>query len=382
MNKVYIVGIGQTPVRENWDKSLKELAGEAGLSALQDAGLGYPDALFVGNMMAITANHQAQLATLMADWLGFHHKAAIAVETACSSGSVAFRMALMAVASGELETALVIGAEKMTDSPGDEITASLATAADAELEVDFGMSFVGLNALLMQRYMYEYGWKSSDFANFSVNAHANAVHNPNARFRQAITKETFAKSPMIADPINLMDASPVSDGAAAIVLSSRPISNGKKPVSVVASSAMTDTISLQNRKVVTSLTAAQLSAQKAYQQAGISPSDIGLFEYHDAFSIMAALSLEACGFCEIGQGPRLAIEEKIKFDSEIPVATMGGLKARGHPVGATGVYQLVEATIQLQGLAGATQVKRNNYALTQNIGGSGSNIITHILQAE
>ncbi len=382
MNKVYIAGIGQTPVSESWGKSLKELAGDAGLMAMEDAGIGYPDALFVGNMMAITANRQAQLATLMADWLGFHHKPAISIETACSSGSAAFRMALMAITSGELESALVIGAEKMTDSPGSEITASLATAADAELEADFGLSFVGLNALLMRRYMHEYGWSHADFANFSINAHANAVHNPNARFRKAISKDTFTKSPMISDPINLMDASPVSDGAAAIVLSARPIQTEGKNISVIASAAMTDTLSLQNRQNTIKLNAAETSARAVYAQAGLSPSDMGLFEYHDAFSIMAALSLEAAGFCEPGQGPRLAIDDKIKYDGDIPVATMGGLKARGHPVGATGIYQLVEATLQLQGRAGPTQVKRNKYALTQNIGGSGSNIITHILQSE
>ncbi len=382
MNKVYIAGIGQTPVSESWDKSLKELAGDAGLMAMDDAGIGYPDALFVGNMMAITANRQAQLATLLADWLGFHHKPAISIETACSSGSAAFRMALMAIASGELESALVIGVEKMTDSPGDEITGSLATAADAELESDFGLSFVGLNALLMRRYMFEYGWEHADFSNFSINAHANAVHNPNARFRELISKESFTKSPMIADPINLMDASPVSDGAAAIVLSAYPIRNRQKSVSVIASSSMTDTISLQNRKVGTWLTAAETSTKAAYAQAGLAPADMGLFEYHDAFSIMAALSLEAAGFCEPGQGPRLAIENKISIDGDIPVATMGGLKARGHPVGATGMYQLVEATLQLRQLAGPTQVQRPKYAMTQNIGGSGSNITTHILQAE
>ena len=381
MNKVNIIGIGQTPVSESWDKSLKELAGDAGLMAMDDAGIGYPDALFVGNMMAITANRQAQLATLMADWLGFHHKPAISIETACSSGSAAFRMALMAIASGELESALVIGAEKMTDSPSSEITASLATAADAELEADFGLSFVGLNALLMRRYMYEYGWEHAAFANFSINAHANAVHNPNARFHELINKESFSKSPMISDPINLMDASPVSDGAAAIVLSAHPVQNGNRSVSVIASSSMTDTLSLQNRKIGTRLTAAETSAKAAYAQAGLIPKDINLFEYHDAFSIMAALSLEAAGFCDLGKGPQLALDGKIKFDSEIPVATMGGLKARGHPVGATGIYQLVEATLQLREKAGATQVKRPKHAITQNIGGSGSNIITHILQA-
>jgi len=382
MRKVYISGIGQVPIAENWEKSLKELAGDAALLAMEYADIGYPDALYIGNMMAITANKQAQLGTMMADWLGFHHKPGLAVEAACGSGAAAFRTALIAIASGEIESALVIGVEKMTDSPGAEITASLATAADAELEGDFGLSFVAINALIMQRYMYEYGWHHADFADFSLNAHANAAHNPYARFQKPISRKSFLDAPMIANPINLMDASPVGDGAAAIILTSQPLAHNHPQVFVAASASCTDTISVQNRKTPTFLTAAANSAQQAYSQAGIGPEDIGVFEYHDAFSIMAALSLEACGFAEPGKGPQLALDGKIKFDSDIPVATMGGLKARGHPVGATGVYQLLEVAQQLRGTAGATQVNRPKYGMAQNIGGSGSNITTHILQRE
>ncbi len=382
MRKGYISGIGQVPVSENWDKSLKELAGDAALLAMQDADIGYPDALYVGNMMAITANKQAQLGTMMSDWLGFHHKPGLAVESACGSGAAAFRAALIAIASGEIDSALVVGVEKMTDSPGSEITASLATAADAELESDFGLSFVALNALIMQRYMFEYGWKHADFADFSLNAHANGAHNPFARFQKAISRKSFLEAPMVANPINLMDASPIGDGAAAIVLTSRPLAHNHPQVSVAGSASCTDTLSVQNRKAPIFLTAAANSAKQAYTQAGVTPQNIGVFEYHDAFSIMAALSLEACGFAEPGQAPRLALDGKIKYDAEIPVATLGGLKARGHPVGATGIYQLIEVTQQLRGTAGATQVKRTQYGMAQNIGGSGSNITTHILRRE
>ena len=382
MNNVYIIGVGQVPVQENWDKSLKELGGEAALLAIQDAAIGYPDALFVGNMMAGTANKQLQLGTLLADWVGFHQKPALGIEAACGSGSSAFRAAVMAVASGEMDSALVVGVEKMTDSPSAEITASLATAADADLEADLGLSFVALNALIMQRYMYEYHWQHADFAAFSINAHANAVHNPYARFQNTISREQFSKSAMISDPINLLDASPVCDGAAAIIISSTPPRNHRPPIRVVASSSATDTLSLQNRKVPLRLSAAIKSAHDGYAQAGITPADIGVFEYHDAFSIMAALSLESAGFCEPGQAPKLANEGLLRFDGQIPVATFGGLKARGHPVGATGIYQLVELTIQLSGLAGETQVLRPHYGMAQNIGGSGSNITTHILARE
>ena len=378
MQKIYIAGVGQTPVRENWEKSLKELAGDAALLALEDANLGYPEGIFVGNMMSGSANHQLQLGALLADWLGMHYREGFGLESACSSGAAAFRAALMAIASGELSSALVIGVEKMTDSPLAEITANLATAADADLEGDFGVSFVALNALIMQRYMYEYGWKTSDFAAFSINAHANAIFNPNARFRKAISLSDYEHTGMVCEPINLLDASPVSDGAAALYLTAAPPTKDRR-ISVAASSAATDTISLQNRTNSLRLSAAEKSARIAYQQAGITPREIGLFEYHDAFSIMAALSLEAAGFCDPGQAPRLANDGSIAIDGAIPVATMGGLKARGHPVGATGLYQLVEVALQLRGEAGQTQVEAARWGMAQNIGGSGSNIITHIL---
>ncbi len=378
MQKIYIAGVGQTPVRENWEKSLKELAGDAALLALEDANLGYPEGIFVGNMMSGSANHQLQLGALLADWLGMHHREGFGLESACSSGAAAFRAALMAIASGELSSALVVGVEKMTDSPLAEITSSLATAADADLEGDFGVSFVALNALIMQRYMYEYGWKTSDFAAFSINAHANAVFNPNARFRKAISLSDYEHTGMVCEPINLLDASPVSDGAAALYLTAAPPTKDRR-ISVAASSAATDTISLQNRTNSLRLSAAEKSARIAYQQTGITPREIGLFEYHDAFSIMAALSLEAAGFCDPGQAPRLANDGSIALNGRIPVATMGGLKARGHPVGATGLYQLVEVALQLRGEAGQTQVEAARWGMAQNIGGSGSNIITHIL---
>lgn len=382
MNNVYVSGLGQVPVRENWEKSLKELAGDAAMSAINDAGVGYPDALFLGNMMSGSANEQIHLGALLADWLGMHHRPALSVEAACGSGAAAFRAAVLAISSGEINSALVVGAEKMTDSPSSEITASLATAADAELESEFGVSFVALNALIMQRYMYQYGWKTTDFAAFSINAHANAVNNPFARFQKEITKKSFENAGMVCDPINLMDASPMGDGAAALFLTSSPHNGAFPRIKVSASTAATDTISIQHRQNPTWLSAAELSSKEAYRQAGCTPNSIQVFEYHDAFSIMAALSLEACGFCQPGEGPRLANEGDIKLNGRIPVATMGGLKARGHPVGATGAYQLVEVTQQLRGTAGKNQIAGAKVGMAQNIGGSGSNIITHILSLE
>ncbi len=384
MREVAILGIGQTKVEEQWDKSLRVLAGEASLIALQDTGITHVDAIYIGNMMSGSANRQQHLGPYIADWIGMRFTEALRIEAACSSGAAAFRTGLMAVASGALDTALVVGVEKMTDSPGDEITSALATAADADWEVDQGISFVALNALIMRRYMHDYGWQKSDFAHFSINAHANGAHNPFARFQEPISEADYLRAGMIADPINLMDASPMGDGAAAIILvpaDTLKKNKTRKTIKVVGSSAATDTMATHDRKDATWLRAAELSSKGAYAQAGISAKDIDLFELHDAFSIMAALSLESCGFAERGKAPILAREGQIRPSGTIPIATRGGLKSRGHPVGATGIYQLVEVVQQLRGEAGETQVENAQYGMTQNIGGSGSNIITHILQA-
>ena len=381
MRTVAILGIGQTKIDEHWDKSLTELAGEAAFAALAEAGIQRADALFVGNMLSPLISGPNPLGTLISDWIGMWGAEAVKLEAACGSGAAAFRAGLMAVASGEVESALVLGVEKMTDKAGHAVTSALATAADADYEVDQGISFVGLNALVMRRYMHEYGWKHADFAPFSINAHANAVHNPYARLRQKITLEQFEKSSMVATPINLMDASPIGDGAAAAILVPAERLTGRR-VLVAGSASATDTIAVHSRREPLFLSAAYASARQAYAQAEVSPADIDIFELHDAFSIMSALSLEACGFAERGQGPRLGLDGQIRPEGRVPVCTRGGLKARGHPVGATGMYQIVEVVQQLRGECGETQVADAKIGMAQNIGGSGATILTHILRAE
>jgi len=382
MQKVAILGIGQTKVDEHWDKSLKELGGEACFAAMQDAGIKKADALFVGNMLSPLINGQNQLGTFFSDWIGLWGHEAVKVEAACGSGAAALRAGLMAVASGEIESALVLGVEKMTDKAGHDVTAALATAADADYEVEQGVSFVGINALVMRRYMHEFGWKHADFAPFSINAHTNAMHNPNARLHMNITLEKFERSSMVATPINLLDASPIGDGAAAVVIvpaekvSSAP---GRPRIVLSGSGAATDTIAVHSRKDPLFLSAAYTSAKRAYEMAGVTPYDIDLFELHDAFSIMTALSLEACGFAERGQGPRLGLDNEIRPSGRMPVCTRGGLKARGHPVGATGMYQIVEIVQQLRSECAETQVEGAKVGMAQNIGGSGATVLTHIL---
>lgn len=383
MRQVAIIGIGQTSVDEHWDFSIKELAGQAIVSAMQDAGRDHIDALFIGNMLSGISAGQENTGTLIADWIGLTGIDAMKVEAACGSGAAALRAAAMAVASGQLDSVVAVGVEKMTESLPSETTAALATAADSDYEAAQGLSFVAINALVMQRYLYEYGWKHTHFANFSINAHANALSNPFARLHDRITQEGYSQARMIAEPINLLDASPIGDGAAAVLIvpADRVRANGKRIISIVGSGAATDTIAVHSRRDPLWLSAAEKSVKQAYSQAGVGPKDIDVFELHDAFSIMSALSLEACGFADRGQGPRLALDGEITAKGRIPITTRGGLKARGHPVGATGVYQVVEVVQQLRCEAGATQVDGARIGMAQNIGGSGATIITHILKA-
>lgn len=384
MREVAVLGIGQTRIAEQWEKSLRHLAGEAALDALADAGIeaGALDALYVGNMLSGPLNGQENLGALVADWVGARGIEAAKIEAACSSGAAAFRAGVMAIASGAADLVCVVGVEKMTETGGPSTTSSLASAADADWEAAMGLSFVAINALVMQRYLHDFGWSHNDFAGFSINAHANAVHNPNARLHEAITFKDYSRARMVANPINLLDASPIGDGAAAIILcpAERVHANGRPKITVAGSASAIDSIAVHDRQDPLTLFAAQKSAGTAYKQAGLGPNEINFFELHDAFSIMAALSLEACGFAQRGQGVRWALDEKIGLKGPLPIATQGGLKARGHPVGATGVYQLVEVIQQLRGEAGANQVENAKIGMAQNIGGSGATILTHILR--
>ncbi len=386
MREIAILGVGQTPIGEHWNLSLREIAGEAILAALNDAGRDRVEGLFVGNMLSGVLSRQENLATLIADWVNLKYIEAVKVEAACGSGAAALRAAIMAVGSGEMESAIALGVEKMTETKGVDTTAALAEAADADYETIHGLSFVALNALVMQRYLYEYGWKHTDFAPFSINAHANAINNPFARLREVITEDDYKKARMVAEPINLLDASPIGDGAAAVVVvpAENIKTNGRvrRLVTIIGSASATDTIAIHDRRQITWLAAAEKSARRAYSQAGLGPADIDFFELHDAFSIMSALSLEACGFAEAGQAPKLALDNEISLTGRIPICTMGGLKARGHPVGATGIYQIVEVVQQLRGEAGPNQVDGARIGMAQNIGGSGSTIITHILRVK
>jgi acetyl-CoA C-acetyltransferase len=323
---------------------------------------------------------QQNLGALVADHAGLRGVEAVKVEAACGSGGAALRAGYLAVASGMVDTAVVVGVEKMTDRPGPEVTAGLASAADADYEAEMGLSFVAINALLMRRYMHEYGIPHQAFAPFVVNAHQNARHNPRAIFRFPVSVEEFTRAKMVADPVSLLDSSPLCDGAAAVVLCPAGMTRRSALAPRVRACAMaTDTLAVHDRCDPLRLDGVVESARRAYAQARVGPEDIRLFELHDAFSIISVLSLEASGFAERGGATELVGE--IGLRGRLPLSTFGGLKARGHPVGATGVYQVVEVCLQLRGQAGENQVSRAELGMAQSIGGSGSTVVTTILEA-
>lgn len=384
MNDVSIIGLGQTEVKEMWDTSLRHLAWYAIEAALDDAHVSKVDALFVGNMAAGQLSNQMHLGALVADFAGLRGIEAVTVEAADASGGAALRQAVLAVKSGLVETALVVGVEKMTDQVGSLATAVLASSLDADYEAIHGLTVAGMGALLMRRYMHEYGVAVEDFANFSVNAHTNGSANPLAMFRNQLKAERFANAPQVATPVSLFDAAPNGDGAAAVIITrhERALDMVPQPIRIAGSALATDTLALHDRKDMLHLRAAELSAQRAMAAAGVSHDDIDLFELHDSFTVMAALSLEATGFAAAGAGWQLARDEEIGRNGRIPISTFGGLKARGNPGGATGMYQIVEVARQLRNQAGDNQITDAKIGMAQSLGGSGATAVTHILQTD
>jgi acetyl-CoA C-acetyltransferase len=381
MTNVSIIGIGKTDVGEHWDTSLRHLAWYAIEAALDDAATTSVDAIFVGNMLAGALSHQDHLGALVADFAGMRGTESVTVEAADASGGAAMRQAVLAVESGLVETALVVGVEKVTDETGAAVVTAMASGLDADYEAIHGQTLAGAAALMMRRYLHEYGLAVDDFAGFSVNAHANGALNPMAMFRNQIRADRFASAPAVATPVTLFDMAPTGDGAAAIVLTSREraMDMVPQPVRVAGSALATDTIGLHDRRDLLWLEAAARSASAALAQAGVTPNDVDLFELHDSFTILAALSLEAAGFAARGEGWRLARDGEISRTGRIPISTMGGLKARGHALGATGALQIVEVAQQLRGQAGDCQVNGARVGMAQNVAMTGATAVTHVL---
>lgn len=382
MRRVAIIGVGITKFGEHWDKGLRDLALEAGIKAIEDANISGDkiDAAYVGNMAGGSFAFQEHLGALLADQLGLNPIPVTRVEAACASGSLALRQGYLAVASGMHDIVVVGGVEKMTDLSTNQITAILGAAGDQEWELFMGATFPGLYALMMRRYMHEYNAKEEDFAYVAVKNHRHALNVPYAQFRREITVEDVMNSKYVAKPIKVLDSSPITDGAAAVVLAPLEIAESftDKPVEILASAQATDTLALHDREEITYVKSAEIAAQKAYKQANLTPKDIDVAEVHDAFTVGEVLAVEALGFFPRGEGHKAAREGLTTFGGDIVVNTSGGLKAAGHPVGATGVKQAVEIALQLRGEATGRQVRNAQYGLSHNVGGSGATAIVHI----
>lgn len=382
MSEVIIAGIGQTPVGELWERSLRDLGVDAILQAIHDAGGMRPQMLVVGNMLAPILSNQAHLGALLADYAGLAGIEALTVEAGDASGAAALRQAYLAVKSGFVDAALAVGVEKLTDKVGADLELALATGTDSDFELEQGLTPAAQAALLARRYLYEYELEKDALAPFPVLAHANGVHNVNAMFRRAINTEMYAKAPVMQDPLNVFDAAPYADGAAAVLLvrSDLLVAPGSRPrVAVRASAAVTDLMALHDRPDLLAFDAARLSWQQALQKAALTPDAVDFLEYFDAYSIYAALTLEAIGQAPRGGAGRLAAEGVFSRSGRLPCATLGGLKARGHAGGATGLYQVVEAVRQLRGEAGEAQIPEARFGVTQALAGPASLAVTHVL---
>ena len=387
MRDVYIIGIGQTKITKNAGIRGRYMAAEAMEKAVEHAGIDWKEIgmLVTGNMTAGRLTHQQQLGALHADVVGLRGIEAASVEAACGSGAAATRWGVMCVGGGFHDVAIVCGSERMTHALLEDTTAALATASDWELEGVLGESFISLNARLMKRYMKSYGAVSEDFGHFAIVAHDNGFTNPHGFLHKKIDMETYLNSRMLVDPVKLLDAPPVCDGAAAIVLATEEVAraahrNGLPLIKIAGSAIGTDSLALDARRDMMVLDGAVLSTRRVMEQAGITNEDIDIFELHDAYTIITTLSLEAAGFAEKGKGVHFGKQGEITLTGKLPISTFGGLKSRGHPVGATGVYQLVETYMQLTGTAGENQVPSPEFALVQNIGGTGATVVSHILQ--
>jgi acetyl-CoA C-acetyltransferase len=373
-----------TSFGELWRTPLRSLWTEAALAALDDAGLESVDLITVGCMSSGLFTGQEHLASLLADELGMAGVPAARVESACASGGLAIRAGFAEVAAGLADTVLVTGVEKMTDVDGADATYALGTAADAEWEGFHGVTFPGLYAMLARVHMRTYGTTREQLAMVAVKNHANGLLNRHAQYHLQIGVEDVLSSTLVADPLRLLDCSPVTDGAAAVVLTTveraRELAGDRPVVAITGSGLATDTVTIANRGTVAELGAVRLAGERAYAMADKQPGDIHLVEVHDCFTIAEIMAIEALGFFDPGFGGSAVEQGLTGLQGKIPVNTSGGLKSKGHPVGATGVAQVLEIVTQLRGDAGQRQVEGATVGMAQNMGGSGGSSVVHILE--
>ncbi|MFA5076871.1 MAG: thiolase domain-containing protein [Candidatus Micrarchaeia archaeon] len=384
MRRVAIIGAGMTKFGEHWEKGFRDLVIDAGIKAIGDAGLQGNEisAGYVGNMASGSLIGQEHVAALIADHMGLNPIPVTRVEAACASGGVALRQGYMAVASGMHDFVVVGGVEKMNDLDTNEVSQILGGAGDQEWELFMGATFPGLYALMAKRHMHEYGTTEEMLAAVAVKNHEHGSRNPYAQFQNKITIDMVLKSKVVADPLKMFDCSPITDGAAAVVLA--PVEIAKKyqeqPIEIVASAQASDTIALHSREKLSEIKATQIAAKRAYEMAKIGPKDVDVAEVHDCFTIAEIMAIEDLGLFRKGEGGKATLEGRTGLGGEVAINTSGGLKAAGHPVGATGVKQAVELTWQLRGKAEGRQVADAEIGLAQNVGGSGATSVVHIFK--
>lgn len=382
MTGVSIIGVGMTEFGERWDKGLRDLMVEAGTKAIIDAGVDGPDidALYGGSMSPGRLTGQEHIGALIADQSGLNPIPATHVEAACASGGLALRSAVLSILSGEHDIVIAGGVEKMSDVDVSQVTTTLGGAADLEWESALGATFPALYALIARRHMYEFGTTEEQMAAVAVKNHDNGSLNPYAQYKHKVTLQQVMDSPPVAEPLKLLDCSPVTDGAAAVILARDDVAKKycDTPIRILATAQASDTLSLHDRTLLTELKATKYAAKHAFERAKLAPKDIDVAEVHDCFTIGEILAIEDMGFFKKGEGGKATEDGLTKRGANIAINTSGGLKACGHPVGATGIKQAVEITWQLRGQAGKRQVDCEK-GLTHNVGGSGATCVMHIL---
>ncbi len=385
MREVAVIGIGATKFGELWDLSFREIGMQAGLAAVYDANLSGEDidALYVGNMSAGRYIQQEHVAALIADYSGMARDniPATRVEAAGASGGLALRQGYMAIASGMHDIVVVGGAEKMTDVGDAESNEIQSSAADEQWEVTFGATFPSLHAMIARRHMHDFGTTREQIAQVAVKNHKHGSLNPKAQYQKEINLDTVLRSPLVSDPLGMFDCAPNSDGAAAVVLCA--MEKAKKytetPVKILASGQASDTLALHHRNSIVGFDATRVAAERAFKQARLTAKDVNFAEVHDNFTISEILAIEDLGFFPKGEGGKATMDGQTLLGGKIAINTSGGLKARGDPIGATGVAQIVEVVTQLRGQAGKRQVSDARVGLAQNVGGTGATAVVHIL---
>jgi acetyl-CoA C-acetyltransferase len=386
MRDVAIIGAAVTEFGELWNDSLRDIGLRAGLMAIQDAHIKSKEleALFTGNFAGGRFVGQNHISAMTLDHSGMvpAHIAGVQLQVADASGGAALHMGFLAIASGLYDIVMVGGAEKMTDIDEAETTDTMATVADRQWEAFPGATIPALYALMAKKHMESYGTTREDLAHVAVKNHAHGSLNPKAQFQNKITLEDVLRAPMVADPLTVYDCCPVSDGGAAVVLCSleKAKKYTEKPVKIAASVIATDSLAVHSREDMTTIQSTVVAGRKAFKMAGLKNSNVDVAEVHDSYTIGEIMAMEDLGFAPKGKGGGLAREGVTCLGGKMPVNTSGGLKARGHPVGATGVAQVVELVQQLRGEAGERQVKGAKTGLTHNIGGTGGTCVVHILE--